>query len=92
MNASWLTGADEWHRERIKIMDEVMPRHRYDSEGCCKDCYASKSEEIDPFCDGDDDPGAWIGEEHPAYRPTVAGYLAGIRYMASIGKYWREPY
>jgi hypothetical protein len=75
--------------EGLEIMAEVMPRHRYNSDGFCKDCGASEGKESDQFCDGDDDPGAWIGAEHPAYGPTVAGYLAGMQYMAKIGKLWR---
>ena len=63
-----------------------MEQHRFNSDGFCKDCglRESKVDPFDPFCDGDDDPGAWIGEEHPAYGPTVAGYLAGVQYMAAL--------
>ncbi len=72
-------------------MNEVMPRHRYNSDGFCKDCgmHEDKEEKDDPFCDGDEDPDAWIDATHPAYGPRVAGYLAGVQYMAKIGKWCR---
>jgi hypothetical protein len=63
---------------------ECMPRHKFNSDGFCKDCGVRESNSEDPFCDGDDDPDAWIDERHPAYSPTVAGYLAGVQYMAGI--------
>ncbi len=67
-------------------MREIIPRHRFNSDGFCKDCGIAKSKADDPFCDGDDDPGALIDASHPAYGPTVAGYLAGVQYMAAIRK------
>lgn len=71
-------------------MTELIPRHRYNSDGYCKDCGVPESKAVDPFCDVDDDPGAWIDETHPAYGPRVAGYLAGVQYMAKIRKRWRN--
>ena len=65
-------------------MLEVMPRHRFNSDGFCKECGIREAKATDPFCDGDEDPGAWIDESHPAYGPTVAGYLAGVQFMAAL--------
>ena len=61
------------------------PEHRF-KDGFCKDCGVSEAKATDKFCDGDDDPGAYIDDSHPAYGPTVAGYLAGIQYLAKIHK------
>ena len=62
------------------------PEHRFNSDGFCKDCGVSNARATDKFCDGDDDPGAYIDDSHPAYGPTVAGYLEGIQYLAKINK------
>lgn len=61
-------------------------KHRFNSDGFCKDCGIAESKDGDPFCDGDEYPDAWIDSHHPAYGPTVAGYLAGIQYLAAIRK------
>ena len=62
------------------------PEHRFNSDGFCKDCGVSKARATDKFCDGDDDPGAYIDDSHPASASAVAGYLAGIQYLAKINK------
>lgn len=64
----------------------VMPEHRFNSDGRCKDCGISELTAADRFCDGSDDLDLWLTEDSPAYRPTVAGYLAGLQYLASIRK------
>lgn len=62
--------------------------HRLKSDGFCKDCGIREKDipPTDPFCDGCDDPDDWIDRSNQAHSSNVAGYLAGIQYMASIGK------
>ncbi len=73
---------------------ECISRHRFNSDGFCKECGMRESEveDTDPFCDGPDDSVGFIAPDNPASGPLVAGYLAGLMYMAEIGKYWREEY
>lgn len=66
------------------------PEHRFNSDGFCKDCGIRESKAPDPVCDGGDDFDAWIDESHPAYGPTIAGYLAGLQYMALLHMHKRD--
>lgn len=73
-----------WRDYGVNVMNDLMAKHEFNSDGFCKECGVSERNTDDPFCDGSDDPDDWLEKENPAYSLNVSLYLLDVQFKAML--------